>query len=112
MRMTRLAVFTVLYPAVRLFGLGLAVARTLRSGHRSGARHSSPFVPQIEALIRQTIPTAICFPCLGTKLALPENEIRVAARVLAHRPDFRVHVDACHICQRWERVIRKVASSA
>jgi hypothetical protein len=97
------------------------VARTLGARHRSGAwqwrlgptpLHSSPFVAQIEVLLRQSMPVAVCFPCLATKLALPENEIRVAARVLAHRPDFRVHVDACHICQRWERVIRKVASSA
>jgi hypothetical protein len=119
--MIQLALFVVLYPAVRLFGFGLAAALMLRSRLCADAwsrrdepapRRRSPFVSQIEAVLQQAGPAAFCFPCLATRLALPEKQLRVATRFLRLRPDIRVHLGACHICQRWERVIRMVASRA
>jgi hypothetical protein len=120
MRMIQLVLFVVLYPAVRLFGFGLAAARMVRSRLREGAwprpepgpRSRSPFVSQIEAVLQHTGPAAFCLPCLATRLALPEKQLRVATRFLRLHPDIRVHVGACHICQRWERVIRMVAPRA
>jgi hypothetical protein len=118
MRMTQLGLFIVLYPAVRLLGLSLTLARMLRSGIRSGVWQwrnptaSNPFVSQIEVVLQQSAPAALCVPCLATKLAVPEKELRGAARLLTPHPDIRVHFGACHVCQRWERVIRMIAPSA
>jgi hypothetical protein len=66
-------------------------------------------LPQrIEVELQQGAPGAYCFPCLATKLTVPVKELLDAAQLLVLDPNIRVHQGACHLCERWERVIRLI----
>lgn len=56
---------------------------------------------QLEAVLRQNFPDALCFACLSKKLTLPENELRDAAQMLVSPPShFHVEPRLCAVCRR------------
>jgi hypothetical protein len=111
-RVTQFWLFIILYPAVKLFGLSIAVARLLRSGvwrwHAMPPPIPQPFVRRIEVALQRSAPAAYCFSCLGTKLTVPVKGLLGAKRVLVHHPAIRVHHGVCHVCEHWEQVISAV----
>jgi hypothetical protein len=60
---------------------------------------------QLETILRQNRPTAFCFTCLATKLAMPVGQVRDAAQLLVVQSDFRYQRRPCGICERLDEVV-------
>jgi hypothetical protein len=66
---------------------------------------------RLEAVLLQGRPDAFCFPCLGTRLAMPATRVRDAAQLVIVNPDFRVRRGPCRACGRTDEVMRFVRRS-